>query len=104
MVRFYRTTFKNVRINRALRQKFDALLLARFFFEYTDKFCTDDFTLFLRLCDAFKLVQEAVDRVYIDKVCIHLIAKQINNLLRLAFAKQTMVYMNTYKLFANCFN
>ena len=36
--------FHNIGINRALREEFDAVQLARFFFKHADKFLADDLT------------------------------------------------------------
>ena len=58
VVRLYRATFKNIRIDRSLRQELNALLLAGFLLKNTDKFRADNFTLLLRLGNTRQLIKE----------------------------------------------
>ena len=51
-----------------------------------------------------QFIEEAVHCVNINKVCIHFVTENTNNLFRFAFTKETVVYMYTYQLLSDCFD
>lgn len=56
--------------------------LASLFFKEANEFRTDDFSFLFRFFYAGQLVQEAIGRVNIDQISLHLIAEHFDNLLR----------------------
>ena len=94
----FRSALNDIRINRALRQEMDTVQLACFFFKHTDKLRADNLALLLRLGNARQFIQEAVHRVHINEVGVHLVAEHLHTLLRFSFAQQTMVYMLAHQL------
>ena len=97
-MRFDAVTLENVRINRTLCQKFDSFQLASLFFKDANEFRTDDFSFLFRFFYAGQLVQEALGRVNIDQISLHLIAEHFDNLLRFSFAQQTVIDVHTNQL------
>ena len=83
------------------RQEFDAVQLAGLFLEDADELRADDLALLLRVGDARQLVQEAVDGVHIDQIGVHLVPEDLDDLLRLALAQQTVVDMDAGQLLAD---
>ena len=65
---------------------------------------SDDLALPLRIGHAGQLVQEAVHRVHIDQVGVHLVPEHLDDLLRLTLAQQAVVHMDTGQLLANGFD
>ena len=98
MVRFYAVAFQNVGVNRTLRQKFDALLLARLFFKHANEFRADDFALLFGLRNARKLSQKAIDRVHVDQIGVHLIAEHLDDLLGFALAQKPVVDVHAHEV------
>ena len=95
---------EDVRVNGALGQELDVLLLAGFLLEHTDELGADDLALALRLLHTGQLVQEAVDGVHIDEVGVHLVAEHLHDLFRLALAQQAVVDMYADELLADGFD
>ena len=93
--------FENVGVDGALGEEVDAVELLGLFGKDVDEFLADDLALRLRVGHAGQLVEEAVDRVYIDEVRAKLFAENLDNLLRLALAEQTMVDMDADELLAD---
>ena len=104
MVGLYTVALQNVGINGALGKKFNALQLSCLLLEHADELGADDLALLLRLSHVLQLIQEAVNRIYIDQVGIHLIAEYLYHLLRLALAQKTVIYVNANQLLSNCLN
>ena len=48
-----------------------------------------------------QLVQEAVHRVHIDQVGVHLVAEDLDHLLGLALAQQAVVHVDAHQLLAD---
>ena len=86
MVRLDGAALQNVGIDGALRQKLDALLLARLLFEYADELRADHFALLLGLRNTRKLIEEAVDGIHIHEIGVHLVAEHLHDLLGLALS------------------
>ena len=95
MVRLNRAGLKDIGINGTLREESDAFKLTGFFLKYTDKFCADDFAFAFRLCHTGKLVQETVNCIDIDQICIHLVAENLDYLLWFSLAQQAVIDMHT---------
>ena len=98
---FDRTALQNIRIDGPLCEEFNSVELAGLFLENADKLRTDDFPLGLRICDSRQFVQETVDRVDIYQVRFHLIAEDLNHLLRLSLAQETVVDMYAGQLLSD---
>ena len=64
----FRSGFDNVRINRTLTQKFDAVQFTCFLFKNTDKLSADDFSFCFRISYAGQFRQKAFAGVNIDKI------------------------------------
>ena len=92
---------QNVRPDGALGQELNAVQLPGFLGEDLDKFAADDFSLLLGLADACQLVKEPVGGIHIDQIGVHLVAEDLNNLLGLTLAQQTVVYVDANQLLAN---
>ena len=58
--------------------------------------------LLLGIGHARELVEEAVDRVHIDEVRVHLIAEHLDDLLGLALSEQSVIDVNGDQLLADC--
>ena len=101
MVRLDGAAFENVRIDGALREKFDAVLLARLFLKHTDKFRADDLALFLRFGDAGEFIEKTVDRVHIDEVRVHPVAEHLDDLFGFALAQKPVVDVHADEIFAD---
>ena len=92
---------ENVGVDGALRKEVDAVELLGLFGKDVDEFLADDLALRFRVGHAGQLVEEAVDRVYIDEVRAELFAENLDNLLRLTLAEQTVVDMEADELLAD---
>ena len=88
----------------ALGEELDAVKLSGFLCEHFDELAAANVSLFLGIGDACQLVQEAVCRVDINEVGIHLVAEYLDNLLGLALAEQSVVDMYTYQVLADRFD
>ena len=93
--------FDDIGVNRSLTEEFNAFQLSCFLLEYANKFRADDFTLLFGVGNACQLIQEAVNRIHINQVCIHFITEHLNHLFGLALAQQTVVYMHAGQLLAD---
>ena len=102
MVRLDWAALQNVGIDGALREEFDAVLLARLFLEHADEFRADNFALLFGFGHARELIQEAVDRVDVDEVRVHLVAEHLDDLLRLALAQKPVIDVHAHEVFADC--
>ena len=100
-MRLHAIALQNIRVNRSLSQEFDSLLLPRLLLEHADKLRADDLALLLRLLHTLQLVQEAVNRIHIHKVGVHLMAEHLHHLLRLPLAQKPMVHVDAHQLFAD---
>ena len=85
----------------SLCQELHAVKFSRFVSKYVDELLADDVSLLFGIRDACELVQETVYCVDINKVCVHLIAENLDDLLGLAFAKEAVVDMNGNELSAD---
>ena len=101
VVRLNAVALKNVGIYRALCEELNALKFAGLLFEHTDKLRTDYLALCLGIIDTGELIKEAVDSVDIHEVCVHLITENLNDLLGLALAQQTVIHMHAGELLAD---
>ena len=95
------SALKDIGINGALTEEGDAVELAGFFFKYPDELGADDLALGLGIGNAGEPIEEAVDCVDINEVGVHLIAEHLDDLLGLAFAKQTVIDVDTDELLAD---
>ena len=93
--------FQDVRIDRALCEKLYAGKLLCFLRKNIDKFRADDFSLLLRIGNARKLIQKAVNGIDVNQLRLQLIAKDGNHLLRLALAQKAVVDMHADELLAD---
>ena len=101
VVRLDGAALQNVRIDGALRQKFDAVLLARLLLEHADELRADDLALGFGVGDARELVQKAVDGVDVDEVGVHLAAEHLDHLFGLPFAQQAVVDVHADEVLAD---
>ncbi len=101
MVGLDRAALQNVGIDGALSQEADAVELIGLLGEDVDKLLADNLALRLRIGHAGQLVQEAIHRVHIDEVGVHLVAEDLDHLLGLALAQQAVVYMHAGQLLAD---
>ena len=92
---------ENVGPDGALREKLYAVKLARFLGEDLDELVADDLALLLGIGDPRELIEEAVGRVDIDEVCVHLVAEDLDDLLGLALAQETVVDVDADELLAD---
>ncbi len=95
---------QDVRPDGALCQELDAVKLSCLVGKYVDELLADDVSLLLRIRNTCQLVEETVNRVYIDEVSVHLVAENLDDLLGLALAKEAMVYVNRNQLLADSFD
>ena len=93
---------KNIRPDRTLCQELNSFQFSCFFSKYFNEFSADNFSLRLRIFHSCQFIQETIGCIHINKIRIHLVTEHFYYLLRLAFTKQTMIYMNTYQLLTNC--
>ena len=100
-MRLYAVGLQNVGINRALRQEANALEPRSFFIEHLDEFAADDLALFLRLGHAGEEIEEAIGRVHVNQVRVHLMAEYVDDLLALALAHQPVIDMHADELLAD---
>ena len=101
MVRLYAVALKNVGVDSALTEKLNAVKLLCFLGKDVNKLLADNLALGFGVGDARKLVKKTVYGIHIDKVCIHLVAEDLDDLLRLALAQQTVVNVHADELFAD---
>ena len=90
MVRFYHlcslgSALDNVRINRSLSKEIDSFQFSRFFLENTDKFSADNLSLLFRIRYIFQLSKETLCSVYINQICMKLVAEYLYNAFRFIF-------------------
>ena len=97
-------TFQNIRPDCSLCEEINAIQFSCLFCKHFDKFISDDHSLLLRLGYSGQFIKETICRIYINKICLQLIAKYFDHLFRFSFTKQTMIYMYTYKLITYSFN
>ena len=91
----------DIRPDRALAEEGDAVEPARLLGEDLDELFPDDLALLLGVGNARELVEEAVDRVHVDEVRVHLAAEHADDLFRLALAQQTVVDVHAGEVFAD---
>ena len=101
VVRLDAVGLKDVGVDGALTEELDAVQFAGFFLKYADEFRADDLALLFGVGDARQLVEEAVYRVDIDEVRVHLVAEHLDDLLGLTLAEQSVVDVDTDELFAD---
>ena len=94
-------TLEDVRPDGSLCKELDAVELSGFFSENIDELFADDVAFLLRVGHTGQLVEEAVCRVHIDQVGVHLVPENLDDLLRLALSEQTVVDMYTDELLAD---
>ena len=92
---------EDVRPDRALREERDAVEFAGLLGEDVDELLADDVALLLGVGDAGELVEEAVDGVDVDQVCGHLVAEDLDDLLWLSFAEESVVDVYADELLAD---
>ena len=102
MVRLHGARLHNVRINRTLCQKTDALQLAGLLLKHADKLCADNLALLLRIGHTSQLIEEAVCGIHINQIGVQLVTEHFDHLLRLTLAQQSVVHMHRHQLLANC--
>ena len=96
-----RAALQDVGVDGALGEELDAVELAGLFFKHADELGADDLALAFRLGHAGQLVQEAVHRIHINQIGVHLIAEDLDDLLGLALAQQAVVHMHAHELLAH---
>ena len=63
---------------------------------------TDDLALCLGLGDVNQLAEEAIGRVRIDQVRVHLILEHVDDLLAFTLAHEAVVHVHADELLADC--
>ena len=101
MVCLHSITLDDVRIDGSLGKELDSVKFSRLLLEHPDELCSDDLPLRLRICDACKLVKEAVNGINIDKVGVHLVAEDLYDLLRLTLSQKPVIDMHACELLAD---
>ena len=91
----------HVRVNGALRQKFDAFQLARFLGEAVHEQPADDLALGFRLALGAQLVQKRLGRVDGDQIHALAVVEDADDLFRLALAQQAGVDEHADQLVAD---
>ena len=104
VVRLYGAALENVGIDGSLCEEINARKLAGLFLEHADELFADDLSLALGLSNACELVEEAVNRIDVDEVGVHLVLENLDNLLGLTLAKKSVVNMNAHEILADCLN
>ena len=99
-----KSAFHNVRVNRSLYKEIDCPDLLCFFFKYTDKFFSDDFSLLFRLFHACQLAVETLLRIHTDEVQIVIAVGTEDCFYLIAFilTEQAVIYEDTGQLLADC--
>ena len=92
---------KNIGPDRTLREKLYAVELARFLGKDLNELIADDLALLLGISDSGELIKEAVSCVDIDKVRVHLVAEDLDDLLGLALAQKAVVDVDADELLAD---
>ena len=93
---------QHVGVDGALSQEADFVAnLACLFFENADELGADDLALGFRFVDVNQLVQEAIGSVNVNKVGIHLVLEDVDDLLAFALAHKAVVHVHADKLLAN---
>ena len=103
MMCLYTVTFKYIRIDRALRKELYSVKFTSFFLKYSDKLFAYNFPFLLRLGNTCELIKESVYCININQISIHLVFENLNDLFRLTFSEQSMIYMYANELFSDCF-
>ena len=91
----------DVGVDRALAEEVDALELGGLFFKDVDELLADDLALALGLRNARELIEEAVGRVHVGEIGAQLFAEDLDDLLALALAHETVVHMHAVELIAD---
>lgn len=92
--------FEDVGIYRSLREELDALKLRGLLIKYFYKFAADYLSLLLGVADSGKEIKETVGSIYIDKVRIHLVSENLDDLLALSLAHKSVVDVDADQLLA----
>ena len=93
---------QDVGIDGALGEEADLIAnLAGLLLEHANELGADNLTLGLGLLDVHELIQEAISRVNIDQVGIHLVLEDVDDLLALALAHQAVVHVHADELLAD---
>ncbi len=95
---------QNVGIDGALREESDVLYLPCFFFKHANEFRADDLPLGLGVLDSRELVEEAIHRVHVDEVCVHLVAEDFDDLFGLTLSEETVIDVHAHEVFADGFD
>ena len=86
---------QDVGVDGALRQEADLVAnLARLLLKHADELGADDLALCLGLSDVNQLAKEAIGRVHIDQVRVHLILEHVDDLLAFTLAHEAMVHVH----------
>ena len=101
MVGLDRAALEDVGVDSALGEEADAVQLRGFLGEDVDEHLADDLALALGIGHARQLVEEAVDRVHVDEVGVHLVPEHPDHLLALAFAHEAVVDVHAGQLLAD---
>ena len=98
-----KSTFHYVRIDGSLCKEINSPDFLCFFFEYTDKFLSDDLTFLLRLCNACKFAVVTLLGVDPDKIQVELAVRTeyLLNLIALVLTEKTVVNEYAGKLLSN---
>ena len=100
VVSLYAVRFEDVGIYRSLREELDALKLRGLLVKYFYEFAADYLSLLLGVADSGKEIKEAVGSVYIDKVRVHLVSENLDDLLALSLAHESVVDVDADQLLA----
>ena len=94
---------QDVGVDGALRQEADLVAnLACLLLKHADELGTDDLALCLGLGDVNQLAKEAIGRVHIDQVRVHLILEHVDDLLAFTLAHEAVVHVHADELLTDC--
>ena len=100
VVSLYAVGFEDVGIYRSLCKELDALKLRRLFVKDLDELAADYLSLLFGVADSGEKIEEAVGSVDIDEVRVHLVSENLDDLLALALAHESVVDMDADQLLA----
>ena len=101
MMRLDGAALQNIRINGALREKFDPLLFSRLFFKHADKFGAYDLALLFGFGHAGQFIEKAIDRIDVDEIRIHLISEHFDHLFGLTLAQKAVIDVYADEIFTD---
>ena len=90
-----------VGVDSTLSEEADTVELCALLIEHADELSADDLALLLGVRNAGELIEEAVSGVDIFEVCAELLAENVDDLLALTLAHETVIDVDAGELFAD---